>query len=62
MQLVVVVAILRGWGCIDFCYASSVAIGTTGCCRRILSVFFLICAVRNLSYCFDSLRLLRLVT
>ena len=57
MQLVVVIAVffLRGWGCIDFCYASSVAIGTTDCCRRTLSVFFLIIVVRNLSYCFDSL-------
>ena len=31
---------LRGWGCIDFRYASSVAIGTTDCCRHILSVSF----------------------
>ena len=43
---------LRGWGCIDFRYASSVAIGTTDCCRHILSVFFIIIVVRNLSYCF----------
>ena len=36
-------------------------IGTTNYCRRILSVCFLIFVVQNLSYCFDLLRLLRLV-
>ena len=33
----------------------------TNCCRRILSVCFSIFVVRNLSYCFDPLRLVRLV-
>ena len=49
---------LRGWGYRDFRYVSSIAIGTTDRCRRILSVFFLIIVVQNLSYCFDSLQLL----
>ena len=57
MQLVVLVAILKGWGCIDFHYASSVAVGTTDRCRHILYVFFFffIIVVRNLGYCFGSL-------
>ena len=51
MQLVVLVAILKGWGCIDFHYASSVAIGMTDHCRRILYVFFF-------HYCCPKFRLL----
>ena len=42
---------LRGWGCIDFHYASSVVIGTTDCCHRILSVFLF-------NYCCPKFKLL----
>ena len=50
---------LRGWGCIGFRYASSVAIGMTDCSRRILSVFFFTLCCRKFKL---LLRFLMIVT
>ena len=41
-RLVVVVTVFKGLAVYRFRYASSMAIGTTNCCRHILSVCFLI--------------------